>query len=425
MSRQLPMRPEQGSYTEFQLETSHLKPPHSRDKGILAKLRESVPQNETQWQQARQLHRYATAEQVFQKTKEIIENRIAKTDLRNFISIATCCIYWHLDRKKDAYDYFRLQIGQATELTIQRYMSSVRSMVQAMNPLYLRGWKHRVFEAVLLYSRISPSFLANYTKDIDAFGSCFPNLVNLEPEMQASLALSPAFILKYQHPEHSYRDICQALGITVLNEEAYASFVSVLDSQRPVPHALPLPEQVASTPSHDQHNLDRELTANLQSHDTLALHAGFASLFKVFNTSEALQKFVEEVREVADHQRRREVPNTPLLELQWTLHYDAVVDQLVGHLIQQGILPRHPFHRYKSFYQHEPGSITVSSGWVKIILPALVDDACQVSIAGPMLEEQDFTWDYNLGFILCESMRLSTPHTIFYFSVSIPISPDA
>ncbi|KAK2679072.1 hypothetical protein RAB80_004253 [Fusarium oxysporum f. sp. vasinfectum] len=411
MSQQPPIRPEQGSYTEFQLETSHLKPPHKRDKDILAKLRDSVPQNETQWQQARQLHRYATAEHVFQKTKDILENRIAKQDLRNFMSIATCCVYWHLNRKKDAYDYFKLQIGQATELTIQRYMSSVRSMVQAMNPLYLRGLKHRVFEAILLYSRISPSFLTYYTKDIDAFNSCFPNLVNPEPETQASLALSPAFILKYQHPEHSYRDICQALGITVLDEEAYANFVSVLDSGRPVPYILPLPEQVApAAPS---------------SHDTLALRDGFASLFKAFDTSETLQKLVEEVRDVVDHQRRWEVPNTPLLELQWTLHYDVVVDQLVGHLIQQGILPRQPFHRYKSFYQHESGSISVSPGWVKIILPALVDDACQVSIAGPMLEEQDFIWDYKMGFILCESMRLSTPHTIFYFSVSIPITSDA
>ncbi|KAI7762652.1 hypothetical protein LZL87_013735 [Fusarium oxysporum] len=404
MSQQPPIRPEQGSYTEFQLETSHLKPPHKRDKDILAKLRDSVPQNETQWQQARQLHRYATAEHVFQKTKDILENRIAKQDLRNFISIATCCVYWHLNRKKDAYDYFKLQIGQATELTIQRYMSSVRSMVQAMNPLYLRGLKHRVFEAILLYSRISPSFLTYYTKGIDAFNSCFPNLVNPEPETQASLALSPAFILKYQHPEH--RDICQALGITVLDEEAYANFVSVLDSGRPVPYILPLPEQVApAAPSvgQGQHNPGRELTVNLQSHDTLALSDGFASLFKAFDTSEALQKLVEEVRDVVDHQRHWEVPNTPLLELQWTLHYDAVVDQFS-----------------KASFLGSP-----STGWVKIILPALVDDACQISIAGPMLEEQDFIWDNKMGFILCESMRLSTPHTIFYFSVSIPITSDA
>ncbi|KAG7428219.1 hypothetical protein Forpi1262_v011038 [Fusarium oxysporum f. sp. raphani] len=224
--------------------------------------------------------------------------------------------------------------------------------------------------------------------------------------MQASLALSPAFILKYQHPEHSYRDICQALGITVLDEEAYANFVSVLDSGRPVPYILPLPEQVApAAPSvgQGQHNPGRELTVNLQSHDTLALSDGFVSHFKAFDTSEALQKLVEEVRDVVDRQRHWEVPNTPLLELQWTLHYDAVVDQFS-----------------KASFLGSP-----STGWVKIILPALVDDACQISIAGPMLEEQDFIWDNKMGFILCESMRLSTPHTIFYFSVSIPITSDA
>ncbi|KAF4342963.1 hypothetical protein FBEOM_3053 [Fusarium beomiforme] len=337
MSRQLPIRPEQGSYSQFQLETSQPKPPHKRDEDILAKLRDSIPQNESQWQQARQLHSYATAEHVLQKTKDILENRVAKQDLRNFISIATCCTYWHLGRKKEAYDHFRLQIGFATELTIQRYMSSVRCMIQALNPLYRQGLQHRVFEVTLLYVRISPSFLTCYTKNSAKFNSCFPQL-KVEPEIQASLALSPAFILKYRHPEHSYKDICQALGTSVLDEEAYAGFISVLDSGRPIPHMLPVPEQVPEVaPSSD---------------DIFALPKTFALLFKAFDTSEALKRLVQMVRELIDPQSLREIPNTPLLEHQWTAQYDEVVDQSVRDLIQQGILPQQPFHRIDPWQRH-------------------------------------------------------------------------
>lgn len=151
MSGQPPIRPEQGSYGQFQVATSQPKTLCSRSKDILAKLRESIPQNETQWQQARDLHGYSTAGNVLQKTRDILENRITKQDLRNFLTIASCCVDWHLGRKQEAYQKFKMQISAATELTIQKYMSSLRAMVQAMEPVYLRGPRHRVFEGTLLY----------------------------------------------------------------------------------------------------------------------------------------------------------------------------------------------------------------------------------------------------------------------------------
>jgi hypothetical protein len=151
MSRQPPIRPDQGSYNQFQLETSQSKPPYRRDKDILAKLRESIPQDEAQWQQARQLHRYATPEDVLQKARDILANRISKQDLRNFICIATCCVDWHLGRKTKAYDNFKSQISPATELTIQKYMSSARGVVQLLDSVYFGGLKHRAFECALLY----------------------------------------------------------------------------------------------------------------------------------------------------------------------------------------------------------------------------------------------------------------------------------
>jgi hypothetical protein len=164
MSRQPPIRPEQGSYSQFQLETSQEITPYRRDKDILKKLRDSLPQSEAQWQEARRLNGYATAEDVFQKTKDILENRIGKQDLQNFICIATCCVEWHLGQKTKAYEIFRSQFRSqinrpATELTIQKYMSSVRGLIQLMDTLYSGGLRHRAFEATFLYcAGYSPSY---------------------------------------------------------------------------------------------------------------------------------------------------------------------------------------------------------------------------------------------------------------------------
>jgi hypothetical protein len=217
MSKQPPIRPEQGSFVQFQLATSQPKTPHSRNKDILAKLRESIPQNETQWQRTRHLHGYSTAENVLQKTRDILENTIAKSDLRNFFIIASCCVDWHLGRKQQAYQGFKIQISDTSELTIQRYMSALRTMIQAMERVYLRGLRHRVFEGALLYcmyqidfpvqlsdcilARISPFFLTHYTKERGEFDSCFPAFRCIQPEIQASLPLAPAFVLKYRYPQ--------------------------------------------------------------------------------------------------------------------------------------------------------------------------------------------------------------------------------
>lgn len=92
----------------------------------------------------------------------------------------------------------------------------MRGIVQALDTVYLWGLQHRVFEAALLYgkyhipwpvspfwqgasARIGPSFLNYYIKDADQFSSCFPIPEHTGPELQALLALSLAFIIKYRH----------------------------------------------------------------------------------------------------------------------------------------------------------------------------------------------------------------------------------
>ncbi|KAF4435983.1 hypothetical protein F53441_13347 [Fusarium austroafricanum] len=433
MSGQHPIRPEQGSYSQFQAITSQSRPPYSRDKVILAKLRESIPQNESQWQQARHLHSYITEENALQKTRDILENRITKQDLRHFISIASCCVDWHLGRKQEAYKNFKIQISSATELTIQRYMASVRGMVRAMDTLFLRGLRHRVFEATLLYSRIGPSFLPYYTKETEEFNSCFPAFSYIQPEIQASLPLTPVFIVKYRYPEHSFEDICKALCTEVLDEDAYATFISVLETGRPIPIVLSLPVEAphaalsVSRCQYESVGDDPEFAAgpsnDIQFVGMFALPRNFPLVYKVFSTSDTVQKLVEELSHQISRENPQEVPNTPLSELQWTAHYDPVVNQVIGDLIEQNILPQQPFQRYKSFYQHEPGSIAVSSGWLKIILPSALDqEACWVSISGPTVEKQNIIWDNQVGLILGSGMLFSTSHRILYYSVSIPHS---
>ncbi|EWG51654.1 hypothetical protein FVEG_16831 [Fusarium verticillioides 7600] len=430
MSKQPPIRPEQGSFVQFQLATSQPRTPHSRNEDILAKLRESIPQNESQWQQARDLYGYSTAENVLQKTRDILENRIAKSDLWNFFIIALCCVDWHLGRKQQAYQEFKIQISDTSELTIQRYMSALRAMIQAMERVYLRGTRHRVFEGVLLYSRISPFFLTHYTKETGEFDSCFPTLRCIHPEIQGSLPLAPAFILKYRYPQHRFRDICAALGTGVLGEGDYAKFISILESGRPISTVLSLPARGSYTAlsvikcQHESAEAGQRVSASpVDNSHAFALRMSVPLVFKVFGVSDAVQQLLQEATLRINYESLREVPNTPLVELQWIHNYDMIIDQVVGDLIEQGILPQQPFRRYKSFYQHEPGSVLVPPGWIKIIIPfTLVDQVCQVSIAATTVAKQNVTWDTKTGIILGSDMLFSTTRQILYYSISIPLS---
>ncbi|KAF5661955.1 hypothetical protein FCIRC_11653 [Fusarium circinatum] len=293
MSKQPPIRPEQGSYGQFQL-PSQPKTPFSRSRGALAKLRESIPQDEGQWQHARHLHRYNTAE----------------------------------------------NIGDTSELTIQRYMSAVRAMVQAMDRVYLRGQRHRVFEGALLYSRISPSFLTHYTKVTGDFDSCFPTFRCIHPEIQASLPLAPAFILKYRHPQYRFKDICAALGTEVLGEDDYARFVSVLENGRPVLAVLSLPASAPFTAlsvikyqPEAARDVQKVAANTVDDIHMFALPTSFPLVYKVFDVTDAFRQLLQEVSHRITYESPREVPNTPLLELRWIEDYDTLVDQVIGDLV--------------------------------------------------------------------------------------------
>ncbi|KAF5635783.1 hypothetical protein F52700_5095 [Fusarium sp. NRRL 52700] len=287
MARQPPIRPEQGSYGQFQLPTSQPKTPHSRSKEVLAKLGESIPR----------LKLSGNMPAIFTITAQ-------------------------------------QNIGDSTELMIQRYMSAVRAMVQAMERVCILGSRHRVYEGALLYSRISLSSLTQYTNVTRYFESCFPTFSCIYPEIQASLPLAPTFILKYRHPPYRFGDICAGLSTEVLDEDDYARFVSVLESGRPVPTVLSLP---ANAPypalSAIEHQPESGRDVQKVSSNTFALLTNFPLVYKVLSVSVACQQLLQEVTHRITYENLREVPHTPLFELQWIGDYDITADQIVGDMV--------------------------------------------------------------------------------------------
>jgi hypothetical protein len=73
---------------------------------------------------------------------------------------------------------------------------------------------------------------------------------------------------------------------------------------------------------------------NVQFVGMFSLPRNFPLVYKVFSTSNTVQKLVEEVSHQIDHENPQEVPNTPLSELKWISHYDTVVDQVIGDLVR-------------------------------------------------------------------------------------------
>lgn len=75
---------------------------------------------------------------------------------------------------------------------------------------------------------------------------------------------------------------------------------------------------------------------------------------------------------------------------------------------------------------HEPGSISVPPGWIKILVPFTWDhQVCQVSISSTNIAKQEITWTKKVGLILGSDILLSTSHQILYYSVSIPLGANS
>ncbi|EGU87506.1 hypothetical protein FOXB_01977 [Fusarium oxysporum f. sp. conglutinans Fo5176] len=153
-----------------------------------SKLNESIPKDENQWQEAREVHRFATPEDVHRTVSSLVQDiqgEFLPEDLRRLIYIAVCCVE-HSENEAEAYRKYRSRVhakDDLREFTIRNYMSLVRAAIAL--------------------------------------------------EVQASLPLYLPFIVATRHPEHPYETVCRALGTNILSKEDYFKFVSVLQRGGP------------------------------------------------------------------------------------------------------------------------------------------------------------------------------------------------
>jgi hypothetical protein len=120
-----------------------------------SKLNESIPKNENQWQEAREVHRFSTPEDVYRTVSSLVQDvqgEFLPEDLRRLIHIAVCCVD-HSENEAEAYRKYRSRVNAKEdlgELTIRNYMTLVRGLISLMDELY-EDLRHRSFEATLIY----------------------------------------------------------------------------------------------------------------------------------------------------------------------------------------------------------------------------------------------------------------------------------
>ena len=144
----------------------------------------------------------------------------------------------------------------------------------------------------------------------------------------------------------SYKDICDALGTHVLDEEAYSRFICVFKSGSPIPYVLPQPITciASSIPvssldcdplalTHVGH--DAGLCSSADSHFEVSLaYLTIKNLkFKTLRTSPTLkQKVMNAAMRHSDFIPRR-IPHAPLIEFPWVANHDFVAGQVLDDLV--------------------------------------------------------------------------------------------
>ncbi|KAF4493903.1 hypothetical protein FAGAP_9972 [Fusarium agapanthi] len=276
-----------------------------------SKLNESIPKNENQWQEAREVHRFATPEDVHTTVSSLVQDgqgEFLPEDLRRLIYIAVCCVE-HSENEAEAYRKYRSRVhakDDLGELTIRNYMSLVRGLVALTDELYPK-LQHRIFEATLLYAPLTLGALGHYKQAPDQFKSSFPTAA-IAPEVQASLPLYLPFIVATRHPEHPYETVCRALGTSIIGKEEYFKFVSVL--------------QRGGTGRYDPVR-DQWLPV------TIPNLAGF----KPFEIPESIQQIIAQAGKQQDDPVSQDVPGAIIFRFRWSRDHQKVVDRVIDILV--------------------------------------------------------------------------------------------
>ncbi|KAH7123419.1 hypothetical protein B0J13DRAFT_680091 [Dactylonectria estremocensis] len=439
MSERLPpVGLEQGSFGQFQLGVAQENPqprpePRNQRQEALRKLDECIPKNEDQWQEARRHHGFKTPEDIHRTVSALVRDGPLRSDLQKFIYVAVCCVDRYRGDKAKGYSNYRARVRaeNLTEFTIDNYMSLVLGIISLINKLY-RTLRHRAFESVLLFAPLGLRTLGHYKQEPTKFVACFP-ACRIIPEEQASLALYLPFIVKYRHPEYSYQVVCDALRTNVLGEDEYLKFVSVLESNKPIPRILPDPNESQPRTSlsaslNDRgrydpvrdlwdHNVD--LTEHLNTEQLYTVSSPITG-FKIFKITESIQKKVAAAGKEQNGCISQEVPGAIIFRFDWSPLLSMAVGLVIHELVQSGILSPGDMHLSRFFFRHDSGPMTVPTGWLKIIVPTTsTTEPGMVTVSNQNVQE-DVVWNTGFGILLGQGTTLTTSKTIYYISVGIP-----
>ncbi|RSL89661.1 hypothetical protein CEP52_014838 [Fusarium oligoseptatum] len=299
----------------------------SKRAAAFRELDRTIPKDEHQWREARQMQRFETPEDVYRTVSSLIrdnQDALLHEDLRRLVAIADCCVESRKDETK-AYRKYRSRFGygladniRPTDYTIRNYMSLVRGLVTLIDQVYPR-LRHRAFEAVL-YAPLNLPALGYYKQEPDQFKSCFRRS-KIVPEVQASLTPNLAFIVAIRHPELPYKAVCEALNTKVLGEEEHLRFVSVFQSQRPIPYML----------------LDPASLDNKSRYDTARDQWRFVTVpdlvgYELFAIPESIQQTIATAGKQQDDCVRQEVPGAAVVRFKWSRDHEEAVSQVVSEL---------------------------------------------------------------------------------------------
>ncbi|KAH7268743.1 hypothetical protein B0J15DRAFT_232421 [Fusarium solani] len=435
MSGRLPtLGPGQGSYGQFQLNVAQPErqpsppPPQDPRQAALRKLNERMPKNEDEWQKARQEHHFATPEDVYRTVSSLVQDvddRLLPQHLRRFVCLTVCCVDHHCGDKERAYRNYRAHIGRELgELTINNYMHLARSAIGLMDELY-PTLRHLAFEGVLLFASLSFSDLEYYRNEPAKFKSCFSK-INIVPEEHASLALYPPFLVISRRPEYwdKYDLVCEALNIRCLPKAELLKFTSVLESKKPVPHALPSPH----SPRKRLYDVVRDIwvdedDANSTTcFDTEVMFPISDCIigYKVFRIPETIQQEAASAGKVQGDCVRQDLRNAVVFRFGWSPCHSNVAKHVYKELVQLGILSPGLVHANHFYFRHDSGAMRIPNGWVCVIVPTILTiEQVKITLSYEDVQE-DVMWCNGSGFLLGPGTTLSTPNVIYYISISFP-----
>ncbi|KAJ4211603.1 hypothetical protein NW759_012514 [Fusarium solani] len=435
MSRRLPTPgPDQGSYGQFQLGVAQSDwqpsppPPQDPRQAALRKLNERMPKNEDEWQKARQKHHFATPEDVYRTVSSLVQDvddRLLPQHLRRFVCLTVCCVDHHCGDKEIAYSNYRAHCGKEIgELTINNYMHLARSIIGLMDELY-PTLRHLTFEGVLLFASLSISDLEYYRQEPAEFKSCFSK-IKIVPEEHASLALYPPFLVISRRPEYrdKYELVCEALNIRCLPKAELLMFTSVLESKKPVPHALPSPH----SPRKRLYDVVRDMWVDeddANSTTCLDTEVMFPisdriTGYKVFRIPETIQQEAASAGKVQDDCVRQDLRNAVVFRFGWSPCHSIVAKHIYDELVQLGILSPGLVHGNQFYFRHDSGVTRIPDGWVCVIVPTILTiEPVTITLSYGDVQE-DVMWCNGSGLLLGPGATLSIPNVVYYISISFP-----